>query len=118
MSDYYILDDDHNLIPVDLMTWARWYDAVGDGRIVAKTPVGSLLVSTVFLGSDHNFIRVGPAQLFKTMIFAGDDGGDCWRCATWQEAEAQHARTVAAMQQMLAAQKIVEGEAENSDDAD
>jgi hypothetical protein len=117
MSDFYILDDDHNLIPADVLTWGRWFENAAN-RIVAQTQVGSLFVSTVCLGIDHNFMRVGPAQVFETMIFADGDGSDCWRCATWQEAEAQHARTVAALQEMLAAAEAVEVEVGDGDDAD
>ena len=93
MTDFYILDDDHNLIAADLMTWGHWFENA-ENRIVAKTQVGNCLVSTVCLGTDHNFAMSGPPMLFETMIFVEGDGEDCWRCSTWQEAVAQHERVV------------------------
>jgi hypothetical protein len=94
MSDFYILDDDHNLIATDVMTWGEWFGTNGN-RIVAKTVVGDAVVSTVCLGLDHNFYHGGPPLLFETMIFGGEHDEECWRCSTWDEAEAQHARVVA-----------------------
>jgi len=105
MTDFYILDDDHNLIPADVMTWGRWFENA-DNRIVAKTKIGGIVVSTVCLGIDHNFMGSGPPLLFETMIFDGDGGGDCWRCSTWQEAEAQHARVVAEVAEVTDANQI------------
>jgi hypothetical protein len=100
MSDYYILDDDHNLIPADGYTWGAWFHDAAN-RMVAKTQVGNCLVSTVCLGLDHNFLGNGPPLLFETMIFVEGDGEECWRCSTWQEAEAQHARVVAELREAL-----------------
>lgn len=50
------------------------------------------MVSTIFLRLDHNMERDGPPLLFETMVFAEGDWMDidCRRCATWEEAEAQH----------------------------
>lgn len=93
MSDFYILDDEHNLITTDVRTWGDWFQN-NDNRIVAKTEVGDIVVSTVCLGLDHNW-GDGPPRLFETMIFGGERDQDCWRCATWAEAEAQHERVVA-----------------------
>jgi len=62
-------------------------------RHVAKTRVGSLEVSTVFLGIDHNFLGQGKPLLFETMIFGGDDSiasDFCNRYSTWVEAEEGH----------------------------
>jgi hypothetical protein len=99
MNDFYILDDDHNLILADVYTWGKWFEKA-ENRIVAKTQVANCLVSTVCLGIDHNFSQVGPPLLFETMIFVEGDGEECYRCATWQEAEAQHARVVTELREM------------------
>jgi len=51
------------------------------------------MVSTVFLRLDHNMYREGPPLLFETMVFSDRADmieEDCRRCATWEEAEAQH----------------------------
>ncbi len=92
MSQHYILDG-HNVVPCDLMTWARAFETTN--RRVAKDIIGEKCISTVFLGLDHSF-GDGPPLLFETMVFKGDSSEDeiCERCSTWEEAEAQHARIV------------------------
>jgi len=114
MSDHYILIG-QTPVKCDLMTWATWFET--NDRRVAHTMVGPVEVSTVFLGLDHNFHSIitgspGPPILFETMAFTGvakpHENCECFhcthprqaldlleRCATWLEAEAQHARIVA-----------------------
>lgn len=86
--------------PLSLMEWARLYSNEEYKR-VAETQVGSYWVSTVWLGIDHNFSRVGPAILFETMVFAtsSDMEGlgpdmDCHRWSTEAEALAGHEEVV------------------------
>lgn len=70
----YILDEHGKPMRCeDMRVWADWM-AAGD-RIVAKTDVGELRVSTVFLGLDHNFdFGHGPPVLWETMIFGAPAG--------------------------------------------
>lgn len=63
-------------------------------RTVAKTSIGDVRISTVFLGMDHNFFGNGPPLLFETMIFGGPHDGYQERCSTWEEAEKQHEKAV------------------------
>lgn len=90
MSDKYILDG-QTPVKADLMTWARWFETAD--RHVDRTEIGEHLVSTVFLGLDHQF-GDGPPLLFETMVFAGGEPDDMWceRCSTWDEAVAMHQR--------------------------
>lgn len=90
MSDTYILDG-HTPVKCDMMTWARWFETAD--RHVRDTIQGDVRVSTVFLGLDHGF--GGPPLLFETMAFVGHDSVELDRYATWDEAEAGHARMVA-----------------------
>src|SRR4051794_39297838 len=68
-----------------------------------------LVVSTVFLGIDHNF-GFGPDKdplLFETMIFGGDERSEfgesyCERYHTWGEAEAGHTQAVTFAEAMVA----------------
>jgi len=62
MSKNYILDG-HKPIPVDLMTWAKWFEKA-DCQVAASGKKGKLFVSTVFLGLDHSFGGGSP------MLFA------------------------------------------------
>lgn len=102
---YFILDESRNAVCVDdwpMTEWAVWYERAD--RVVAKTEVGGLLVSTVFLGLNHQF-KDGPPLLFETLTF-GNGGEICERCSTWAEAETQHERACLMVRdQIEAAQK-------------
>ncbi|MEJ6847522.1 hypothetical protein V3589_15040 [Sinorhizobium fredii] len=101
----YILDDNRQPVPEEnLLAWARWYEEAD--RHVAETFTELFWVSTVFLGIDHNFWDRGPPILFETMVFENKPhlmeifgklreihskhDGECWRYATWDDAEAGH----------------------------
>lgn len=92
--DKYTLEGTTPVPAVDLMTWAKWYEAAN--RTVAESNIGDHLVSTVFLGMDHGF-GDGPPLLFETMVFKGASNSDLWceRCSTWEEAVAMHERVCA-----------------------
>ena len=91
--EHYILDG-HEAKPVDLMTWAKWFEKARQDRVVARTNVvpGSD-VSTVFLGLDHQW-GDGPPLIFETMVFGGPLDQETERYSTWEEAEAGHAQMV------------------------
>lgn len=90
MSEHYILDGKKPK-SVDLLEWARWFETAD--RIVAKTLINGVKVSTVFLGLDHSF-GGGPPLLFETMIFGGGHDDYCERFETWEQAEAGHQEAV------------------------
>ena len=92
MSDKYILIGQTPVPEPDLLTWGEWFETAD--RVVAKTEVGSSVVSTIFLGLDHSFFDKGPPLLFETMVFTDGIGGEMWRCSTWLEVERQHAEVV------------------------
>ncbi|KKN75895.1 hypothetical protein LCGC14_0376030 [marine sediment metagenome] len=94
MNDKYILDENHQLIECDdLMKWANWFENAK--RRVAKTTLANdVMVSTVFLGLDHNFGK-GTPILFETMIFGGEFDQEMDRYSTWDEAEKGHEKMVA-----------------------
>jgi hypothetical protein len=93
MNDKYILQG-HKPIPCeDLLKWAEWYGKAD--RTVSRTEneTGTVSVSTVFLGLNHNFFRSNPPILFETMIFGGKHDGFQNRYSTWEEAEEGHKKT-------------------------
>lgn len=93
MGEHYTLDANHNVVPANLMTWARRFES--SDRVVARTKVyEGCDVSTVFLGLDHRFGAPGPPLVFETMVFGGPFDQDMNRYATWADAEAGHARMV------------------------
>lgn len=87
----YILDDDHNPVVMDdAFEWARWFEDTEKRRVARTELDGGVLVSTVFLGLDHNFFGSGPPILFETMIFGGKYDQYMQRYSTWKEAEEGH----------------------------
>lgn len=92
-NDYYILDGKTPKRVESVREWAAWYEKAD--RHVAKHTIGDVTVSTVFLGLDHAFAENERPMLFETMVFGGTHNGTQDRCSTWEEAEAQHARTLA-----------------------
>lgn len=77
-------------------------------RRVGYTDVNEdVAVSTVFLGLDHAIpsLHGNTPILFETMIMGGPNDGYQERYATWEQAEAGHARIV-----KIAAEPIEENE--------
>jgi hypothetical protein len=112
----YILD---GKIPVpceDLLEWAQWIEKHQQDRVVKQEYIGTMWVSTVFLGLDHDHFRKGPPLLFETMIFRDAneqdrqehrefgfsgkiqhvtvDDSPMWRTYTWELALEQHDEAV------------------------
>jgi len=81
----------------DLITWARWL--VSADRKVANETIGEAEVSTVFLGTDHNW-GYGPPILWETMVFGGLLDQERYQCSgNREQAEAMHAEIVAKVRQ-------------------
>lgn len=90
----YILDDDNNAIPCeDLHTWGKWMEDFTLRCVGFKEISNNVLVSTVFLGLDHNFGGSLP-MLFETVVFGGPHNMEMRRYSTWVEAEKGHEATV------------------------
>lgn len=93
---HYILDDNGNpVLETDLMTWARWFEDVNNRTVAHDELPGGILVSTVFLGLDHNFFGSSRPILYETMVFGGPLDQEQERYATRDEALAGHARWLA-----------------------
>jgi len=74
----YVLDDQGNPVPCDVLTWGRWMEAADTYRLrtIAKDRdegpgADPVEVSTVFLGLDHNYRGSGPPVLWETLVFGG-----------------------------------------------
>jgi len=90
-TDKYILDGKTPVPIYDLHKWVKWCQK--NSRIVKRTKLLDVLVSTVFLGMDHQFGQ-GEPILFETMIFGGDHDEFQERYSTWEQAEAGHEAAV------------------------
>jgi hypothetical protein len=83
--------------PIDVHRWAELYESSNDRRVAADDLPGGVLVSTVFLGIDHNFDPAGPPLIFETMVFGGPYDQETWRYATEAQALATHRQIVAVL---------------------
>lgn len=116
MVDFWILDENHNLIRArDALEWGRFFEDFSKRR-VALTELPNARISTVFLGLDYNWGQ-GKPLVFETMVFPGPlpwwkdllmrwfprvfyrrwsrlVEKDMARYATWEEAEEGHKRMV------------------------
>ena len=72
----YAILDGHEIVVVDLMTWAKWFE--DKDKTVERTSIGDVKVSTVFLGVDHSW-GGGKSLWFETMIFGGPLDQEQWR---------------------------------------
>lgn len=104
MSDLFILDDQHNVVPVpeeELMDWGAWMKTAKENglTLVAEKTVGAYRVRTHFCGCDHNW-EDGPPVLFETLVTEHGERRDLFtqRYPTWAEAEAGHARVCAELE--------------------
>src|SRR5437773_1498037 len=86
---YYILEGTEPVRCHDALTWAQWFETAN--RQVADTwMTPTLLVSTIFLGLNHQFFEDAPPLLFETMVFRNGHGDEQERYTTWHEAEQGH----------------------------
>lgn len=89
----YILDEEGNpKIEHDIMKWAEWFETSND-RIVGRTDVGNLTVSTVFLGVNHGFETPLPV-LWETLVFGGETYDFEARYTSLEDAKEGHAQMV------------------------
>jgi len=88
------------------ISYADWAEAFSDYeyRVVKKTIIGDVEISTVWLGMDHGFRRNGPPIIFETMCFQRSDDGTREdfdfqdRYATEAQALKGHAEAVVAVE--------------------
>ena len=97
-TEKYILNGKIPVVEPDLMTWARWFETAD--RDVARTKIGNIVISTVFLGLDHSFSQSGPPVVFETMVFGGYLADSEARYSTWEEAEKGHKEMVERVRQI------------------
>jgi hypothetical protein len=89
-SQYYILAG-KVAVPCGVETWATYFENAD--RTLMRSSQGGVVVSTVFLGLNHNIFG-GPPLIFETMIFGGDRDGEMERYSTWDDAIAGHNKFV------------------------
>ena len=98
---YFYLDKDNNVIPCEegmeaFLEWSTWFDnTYMDGsHWIASTKIKGILVSTIFLGMNHQWGE-GPPVVFETMILGGwIDQEYQERYCTYDEAKEGHAAAI------------------------
>lgn len=92
-ANYFVLDSAGNPVEEsDSLAWGLWFEKAE--RHVDRTEIGDVLVSTVFLGLNHNW-GDGPPILYETMVFGGELDGEMRRYCTKDEASAGHQEVIA-----------------------
>ncbi len=110
MEKYKLDDRGEPVLASSLQDWAAWteYDRASGRNLwrVGETFCGTVRISTVFLGLDHNFGGVGPPILWETMVFFplnSRRSGEQERCSgSREQALAMHAAMVERVQAVLA----------------
>ena len=96
---------DRVAVPCSFEEWAICFQQ--DDRIIARDEVFYYLISTVFLGLNHQFTDGAPPILFETMVFDAKDGQDLdeftRRYITYEQAEAGHQETIALIKALTGA---------------
>jgi len=62
---------DRDGVGISMWEWSCLFENY-DYKVVRKTRVAGVEVSTVWLGIDHNFLMEGPPLIFETMIFEAE----------------------------------------------
>lgn len=97
LSIYYRLNEDNKAIPCSLLEWSDYIKSPVLSRIVKQEQILDHMVSTVFLGINHNFFDDGKSpHIFETMIFPKETLSDiyCERYSTWEQAEKGHQKAI------------------------
>lgn len=103
MSDLYILKGKEIIVEPDVLAWGKYFSS--NNRRIKKgyfgltcgyDSISDVIVSTVFLGVDHQFGE-GMPILFETMVFGGEYDEDQERCSTYDEALKMHYRVCEAV---------------------
>lgn len=101
---YYKLDENKNVIPCNNKEWGEQRELMArtNTKHVGEEIINDKIISTVWLGLDHNTLlwtgsKNHPPHVFETMIFDKEDGPyGCYldRYSTWKEAEEGHQRAI------------------------
>lgn len=89
MKNFYAILKDREVVIVESgVEWARFFEDFANRR-VTESHHGDIMVSTVFLGLNHQYEH-GPDLWFETMIFGGPNDGYQDRYTTYAQAELGH----------------------------
>lgn len=81
---------DGNPFPVDAATWAEWFHTHEEERRIGRTRIKNHLISTVFMGLDHNALHGKPHYFESALMVDGEFDRVLERYATMEEARLGH----------------------------
>lgn len=92
---FYKLDEKNQIVSCDdPQEFAEWF--AKEDRVIALDHIEDNIISTVFVGIDHNWEDTGTPVLFETMVFKPHNDTELIaRYHTYNEALGGHKRTVA-----------------------
>lgn len=93
MIKRYVLVDQKVVEEPDLLRWARCMHSA-DLTVGCTELEDGVVVSTIFRGQALPLDYYGP-RTFETRVLGGPHDKQCWRYATWKEAERGHEAIVA-----------------------
>lgn len=97
MSEFYYLNDNHTVRECSRREWSDQFQEMckNKKRHIAKDIIEDKFISTVWLGTNHNFLGGSP-HLFETMIFEGDISTEiyCERYSSWDDAIEGHKKAI------------------------
>lgn len=100
MKLLYILKGKTPVPEPDVIKWGQWFETAD--RTVALNTFGDTVVSTVFLGTNHNYSDLGKSILFETCVFFNKESSEIVdRYSSWDEAEVGHKKTCEAYKQRM-----------------
>lgn len=67
---WYILNDKNIPIKTEMEEYLEWCKAHSNRKVIGKTNIGKVFISTVFLALEHG--TEGEHLLWETMIFSND----------------------------------------------
>jgi len=102
----YILDETGNpKIEPDLLKFAKWFEKAD--RHIGFTTIKKTQISTVFLGTDHNFCGCGKPILWETMIFEGKLDGYQKRYSSKEKAIEGHKQAVEKVKNLQGGERCI-----------
>lgn len=90
MIETYILDGEIAIVETDMLKWGEWMEDINNRRVALDVLGSGEVISTVFLGTEHNLPSGDVPILFETLISGGDYDNYIFRYCTWQQAEKGH----------------------------
>ena len=100
MSDYAILDEDHQLVPTDFEAMRAWRKSTRKHEVGRTQISDTIQVWTSFFGTNHGGDGE-PDMWYETLVMGLDLDDDQEHYATWADALAGHRRTVALIRAVI-----------------